>query len=180
MFGKNAGRDDTGDLRVPSCVYSELGRVEDCVTIGVGIERPRDATCICLTSLPIDKDTPVEVETRSRNGEWYPGPRIRSPAQVVQHTPNSETEPLSQRPPGAGVSPGRRFRVRQHRVGGGGATTRQESYDGSADDGKWGLVGTIIVGRGNEGEESVRDAPGERKAENGPGDGAADGPEVHR
>ena len=126
---------------------SELGRVEDCVAIVGEIECPRDATCICLTGLPIDIDTP-EVDRWSSNGEWYVGPRvprwIRNATQVLQRTSNSGTKPLSERLLGAGVGPGGRFRVRRHRVGGGGATTRQALYDGSNEGGKWGLVGTII------------------------------------
>ena len=58
-------------------------------------------------------------------------------------------------------------------------TVFQVSCAGSDDDGKWGLVGTAVVGHRSKGEERVYDGNSEGEEASGdPGDSAADGPEI--
>ena len=54
------------------------------------------------------------------------------------------------------------------------------SCEGSNGDGRWGLVGAVVVGRRSDGAENICDSPGEREGEDDPGDGSADGPEIYR
>jgi len=177
MIRKNAGRDDIRDLRVQNHVCDEPGRAKDDVAIGGGIEHPRDATCVRLTDLPVDGDLPEEPSGWFHDGVWYllqVYRCTRDAARVLQRILNSGTKTSEE----TGVETSKGCCTVSHRAGEGGVITCKVSGEGPDESGRRCLVGAIVVERRSESEEGVRGEPEQREAEDDPGNGAVDRPEV--